>query len=205
MRIDAAMKRRHAQGAADIGAERQRSIARGERRRRSAGGAARRAAEIEGVVGGAVDLVIALPVGEPERDVGLAEDDAAGVLDPRDRQRVFRRRKILLRRNAPGRRQSRDIVGFLERHGQAEQRLLHAARQFGVGGAGGRKAALEIANTDRIDLRVVPLDPADRVLGQFDGGNFFGSEGCRQFNGGLETPLRFGQGVLPICPSMRRG
>ena len=84
-------------------------------------------------------------------------------------ERVFGRDEILLRRNAPRRRQACDVVGFLDRHGQAEQRLLHAAREFGVGGAGGGKATLEIANTDRIDLGIVPLDPADRVLCQFDG------------------------------------
>ncbi len=47
VRIDAAVKRRHAQRAADVRAERQRTIAGGQRRRRSAGGAAGRAAEID--------------------------------------------------------------------------------------------------------------------------------------------------------------
>ena len=100
---------------------------------------------------------------------------------------------------------ARRYCGFLHRHGNAEQRLASAARQFRVGGAGGIEAAVEIANTDRIDLRIVPLDPADRVLRQFDGRNFLCRQRCRQFDGGPETPLRFGQGVLPICPSMRRG
>ena len=196
VRIDAAMKRRHAQRSADIGAERQRTITRRERRRGAAGGAARRAAEIERVVGGAVDFVIALPVAEPERHVVLAEDDAAGVLDARDRQCVFGRREILLRRNAPGRRQARDIVGFLHRHRQAEQRLFHPARQFGVGGAGSREAALEVADTDRIDLDIVALDAIDGVLGQFDRGDLFCGECGRQFDSGLEAPFRLGQGVL---------
>ena len=42
-------------------------------------------------------------------------------------------------------------------------------RRGNIGGAGSGKAPLEIANTDCIDLRIVPLDPADRVLRQFDG------------------------------------
>src|ERR1043165_5296748 len=53
------------------------------------------------VVGGAVNVVIALPVAEAYRHVGLAEDDAAGFLHPGDRQRVVRGPKILLRRKAP--------------------------------------------------------------------------------------------------------
>ena len=69
----------------------------------------------------------------------------------------------------------------------------------GVGGAGGGEAALEIAHADRIDLGVVPLDAADRVLRQFDRGDLFCRQRRRQFDGGLEAPLRFGQGVLPVC------
>ena len=160
VRIDAAMKRRHAQRAADVGAERERTVARRQRRRRSAGGAAGRAAEVVGIVGGAVDVVVALPVGERDRHVGLAEDDAARVLHPRDRQRVFRRPEILLRRKAPGGRQPRDVVGFLHRHRQAEQRPCLAARQRRIGGARGIQAAVEIANADRVDFRIVALDAA---------------------------------------------
>ena len=86
--------------------------------------------------------------------------------------------------------------------GQAEQRLPDAARQFGVGGAGGGEAALEVANTDRIDLRIMPLDAIDRVLGQFDRRDLFCGKCGRQFDSGLEAPLRFGQVVLPVCSSM---
>ncbi len=197
MGVDAAVKRRHPQRAADIGAERERAIARGERRRRSAGRAARRAAEIEGVVGGAVDVVIALPVAEPDRHVGFAEDDAAGILHARDRQRVLRRLEILLRRKSPGRGQACDVVGFLDRHRQAEQGPGLAARQRGVGGPCRLERALEIAHADRIDLAVMPLDPADRVLRQFDRRNCLRLQRRRQFDRGLETPLRFGQGLPP--------
>ncbi len=83
--------------------------------------------------------------------------------------------------------------------GMPSSGFCHAARQFGVGGAGGGEAALEIAHADRVDLGVVPLDAADRVLRQFDRGDLLCSQRCRQFDGGLETPLRFGQGVLPVC------
>ena len=79
-------------------------------------------AEIEGIVGGAVDLVVALPVAERERHVGLAEDDAAGVLDARNRERVFLRLEILLRRDTPGRRRPATLKDSLIVIGDAEQR-----------------------------------------------------------------------------------
>ncbi len=197
VRIDAAMKCRHAQRAADVGAERQRAIAGGERRRRTAGGAARRAAEVERVVGGAVDLVVALPVAEAERHIGLAENDAAGVLDAGDRQRVLGGNEILLRRKAPGRRQPGDVVGFLHRQRHAEQRLALAARQRGIGCARGVERAIEIAHADRVDLAVMPLDAVDRMLRQLDRGNLLRSQRLCRLDGGCETPLRCGQGPLP--------
>ena len=46
-----------------------------------------------------------------------------------------------------------------------------------VGGAGGFEAAVEIANADGIDLAVVPLDAADRVLRQLDRGNLLRRKG----------------------------
>src|SRR5437868_2571416 len=131
------MKRRHAQRAADVGTERKRPITGSERRRRAAGRAARRAAEVIGIVGGAVDVVVTLPVAEPDRHIGLAEDHAAGFFHPRNRQRVFRGPVILLRHKAPCRGQAGDVVGFLHGQGNAEQRLLLAARQRGVGFARG--------------------------------------------------------------------
>jgi hypothetical protein len=48
------------------------------------------------------------------------------------------------------------------------QRLLPAARVFGVGRAGGCYAALVIANANRVVLGVVPLVAADSVLGKFE-------------------------------------
>ena len=36
----------------------------------------------------------------------------------------------------------------------------------GIGGSGSGEAAFEVADTDRIDLRIVPLDATDGVLGR---------------------------------------
>src|SRR6478609_359035 len=145
----------HAQRAADVGPEREWSVACRQRRRRAARRATRRAAEIEWIVRRAVDLVVALPIRQPDGHVGLAEDDAAGILYPGDRQRVLRRLEILLRRPAPGRGQAGDVVGFLHRDGEAEQRLPLAARQCGVRLARGAKRAIKVPDANRIDLAVV--------------------------------------------------
>ncbi len=133
----------------------------------------------ERIVGGAVDLVVALPVAEPDRHVGLAEDHAARGPGAGNRQRVFARREILLRRKAPRRRQSRDVVGFLHRQGNAEQRPGLAARAGGIGGAGGIEAAFEIADAYRIDPGVVPLDAGNRVLRQLHGRDLLRRKRCR--------------------------
>ena len=68
-----------------------------------------------------------------------------------------------------------------------------AARERRVGRLGRRQAALEIAHADGVERTVVPLDAADRVLRQLDRRDFLRRQCCRQFGGGPETPLRFGQ------------
>ena len=120
------------------------------------------------IIGGAVDVVVALPVAEPERHVGLAEDHAAGFLDARNRQRVLARDKILLRRIAPGRGQACDVVGLLHGQRDAEQRARFGMLQRRVGSARRLQAALEISHANRIDLAVVTFDAVDRVLRKFD-------------------------------------
>lgn len=84
MGIDAAEMRRHPQRSAEIGAERERHVARGKRGGRSARRAPRRAARVEGIVGRAVNVVIALPVPEAERNVRFAQNDPASGLYARD-------------------------------------------------------------------------------------------------------------------------
>ncbi|GAB6997729.1 hypothetical protein JCM18382A_24970 [Bradyrhizobium sp. 17-4] len=48
------------------------------------------------------------------------------------------------------------------------------------------------------------LDAADRILGELDGGDLLVAQRLRQFDGGLETPLRFGHGVLPDFAAIMR-
>ena len=48
-----------------------------------------RPGEVPGIVGRAVDLVVALPVSEAERHVGLAENDGSGAFEAGHRERVL--------------------------------------------------------------------------------------------------------------------
>ncbi|MGY4346417.1 hypothetical protein ACVWXM_002884 [Bradyrhizobium sp. GM7.3] len=198
MRIDPAMEGGHAQRAADVGPKREWSVACRERRRRAARRATRRAAEIERIVRRAVDLVVALPIRQAHGDVGLAEDDATGLLDPGDRQRVLRRLEIFLRRPAPGRGQAGDVVGFFHSDGETEQRLSLAARQCGVCLACGVQRTVEIPDADRVDLAVVPFDAVDRILRELDRGNLLGRQCRRQLDRALEAPFGFGHPASPV-------
>src|ERR1700722_6082727 len=121
---NSAEMRRRAYRATDVGSERKRAKPRSDSRSRSARRAAGRAADIPGIVGGSVDIVIALELTKPHRDIGLADDDFASPLQPRNGKRIFGRHEIPEARKPPGRRQSRDIECLLQRHGNTEQRSL---------------------------------------------------------------------------------
>ena len=71
-----------------------------------------------------------------------------------------------------------------------------------IGGPRGGKATLEIAHANRVDLLVVSFDAADRILRQLNRGNLLRGERGRQVDGGHKTPLRFGQGLLPVRYSL---
>jgi hypothetical protein len=68
-----------------------------------------------------------------------------------------------------------------------------AACKCCVGGARRIQRAIEIAYADRVDLAIMPLDAADRILRQLDRGNLLRLQRRRELNGGRKTPLRFGQ------------
>ena len=156
--------RRRAQRAADIRPELQRHEAGGKRRRGAARRPAGAAAEIPGVVGGAEDVVVALPVGQVQRHVGFAEDHGAGILQALHGKGVSGGVPAPELPIAPAGRQADDIELLLDRHRQAEQRPALALRQGGVGGRGGFARPLEIAHDDGVDLRVDPLDAGNRGI-----------------------------------------
>src|SRR5262245_65624272 len=79
---NAAEVRRVAERATDVGAELEQDEAGGEGDCRASRGAARGARDVQGIVGGAVDLVVALEIAKDQRQVCLAQDDRAGGLGP---------------------------------------------------------------------------------------------------------------------------
>ncbi len=123
------------------------------------------------IVGRAVDVVVALPVAEAERHIGLAENDGAGALEARHRERVFLGDEILERRDAPGGRQSGDVEGFLDRHRHAEERPALAPRQCGVRFLSRLPGAREIAHRHSVEIAVKSLDPGDELVGQLERGD----------------------------------
>ncbi len=189
VRVDAAEVRRCAQRTRDVGADGQRPEPARQRRRRPAGGAARRAPQVPGVVGGAVDLVVALHVVQPQGHIGLAEHHRARRPEPRHLHRVLGRHVVAVLRHAPGRRQTGDVVGLLDRHRNAEQRPLLASGPRPVGVARGGPGPLEVRHADRVDRLVVPLDAGDRLVGQFRRAHVTGTQGGRELLGRLLAPL----------------
>jgi hypothetical protein len=156
---------RNAQRAADIGAERQRPETGSERRGRAARRAARRARPVPRIVRRPVDVVVALPVAEAARHIGLAENDCARRLEAAHGKRVFPRDEVLGRGYAPGRRQSGDVIGFLDRDRHAEQRPTLAARERRIRLSRRLAGAGEIAHRHGVQVAVERLDPVDELIG----------------------------------------
>ncbi len=109
--------------------------------------------------------VEALPVREHRRHVGLAEHVGAGAEQPFHHHGVRGRDGVALLRQPPGGRQAGDAEALLHRH-------RHAVQRPGRGGSavellGARAGAVEVAHHHGVDRRVVPPDPFDVVVEQF--------------------------------------
>src|SRR5580698_6854708 len=91
---DPAEMRWYAYRPTDVGSKRKWAEAGSKRRRRSPRRATGRAADVPGIVGRSVDLIIALELAKPRRDVGFADNDCAGLLQPRHGERILGRHKI---------------------------------------------------------------------------------------------------------------
>ncbi len=74
-------------------------------------------------------------------------------------------------RYAPGRGQTDDVEGFLDRHRNPQKRPALSAGEGSVGGPRRFAAPLEIAHDDRIKLAVERLNACDDVIGQLERGN----------------------------------
>ena len=194
---DPAEMGRHAQRAADIGPERERTKARGERGRRAARRAPGGSPKIVRIVGDPVDGVVGLPVVEPEGHVGLAEDHRAGSLDAAHDQRILRGPVVARFRIAPGGRSAGEIEALLDRHGHAEQRAALAARQPHIGLRSFDQRNLVGLRAHRIERGVRGFDPLNRVAREFDGGGLPRSQRLSEIRGGCVSPLRTMHRRLP--------
>lgn len=201
---DAAEMRGHPHRSADVGAVvAGHHAARYGRRapaRRAAGGTVR----VVGVGGAAIDRVEALPVGEVDRDVGLADDHRAGRLQPLDEKRVGRGDLVLEARVPPGGGEPGDIEALLDRHRHAEQRLVRA-RTGGVERLGLLVGALEIGDCERVDCGVEVLDPLDRRIDRLDDAHPPRADrGSGRERAGLAGQLRIGHvNSLPLAARSR--
>ena len=111
-------------------------------------------------------LCKALPIGKPERHVGLADHDRPGRFQTSHRESVGVGTPILEFGIAPGGRQAGDVELLFDGHRHTEQRAALAPRQSRVGGIGRRPRPVEIADDDRIDLFIERLDPGNREIEQ---------------------------------------
>ena len=167
--VDAAVGSRVANAAADVAAVLERAQPRSHHGRAAAGRSARPARQVPGVVGGAVDRVVGLEVGQVQRHVALAEDHRASRLEPVDHQRVRRGGVRLARQVAPGGGLAGQVEGFLHRHRQAVQRAPELAfGQRAVGGTRTLECGLAVVDHQCIQRRIEAVDAFEIGLEQLD-------------------------------------
>jgi hypothetical protein len=123
-----------------------------------------------------MDRVVALPIHQHGRNIGLAEDDGTRRLQPRDRHRVKRDAVAFRAGKAPGGDEAGDVEALLHRHRDAEQRPVLAAREHRVRRGGSDARAIEIPHHHGVQLPIQRRDAGDGLVGQLDGGDFAGSE-----------------------------
>ena len=186
----AAVVRRVADGRADVAAQFQPGEAGRQCRCRAAGRSARRAAGVPGVAGGAVHRVEALPVGQRDRHVGLAEQHRAGGLQALHQQRVASGDVAGVGRVAVGGGQPGHVEALLHRDRQAVQRApALAARQGRIGGAGTVAGAVGIQHHHRVDRAAQAADAAQVVVQQFQCGQLAPAQAAGQFMGGQKGQI----------------
>ena len=158
-RDDTAKIRRRSQRAADVRSDLERRHTASQRRRRAPGRSTRHACGVIGIVGRAVDRVVALPIAQHQRHIGLTPWDGAAGAGARDQFRVGAiLQPVREGRKARRRRQARHVIAVLDRHRQAgeraERRIL-CARFVDGGGIGLRPH--DVGRDDRVDCFGDPI------------------------------------------------
>ncbi|TKW53409.1 hypothetical protein CTA1_11320 [Colletotrichum tanaceti] len=119
--VDAVAHGRHADAAADVGADADHAAPHGDEGALAARGAAGSAQAVDRVHGAAEDVVDRVEAGEGLRHVGLGQDDAAQREEEVDQGRVPRGGLVAQVGQADGRVDAGDVEAVLDRHGQAVQ------------------------------------------------------------------------------------
>ncbi len=165
--VDAAEARRDAKRSGAVAARGEIAQSRGQGRGAAAAGAARRQRQVPRIVRRAVDVVVALPIVEHERHVGVAEHDRAGGPEATYDLRVGRWAVLGQLLDAAGGRHAGDLEGVLDQDGNALQRpppvpapaIRVDPRRLSQGLVGQHVH-------DRHQLRIVPPDPRKHPLGE---------------------------------------
>jgi hypothetical protein len=125
----------------------------------------------------AVDLIVALPIGEPDWNVCHAKHDRAGGLEPLHWKAIGFGPPIPKIRVAPGCRQAGDRELLLDGHRQSKQRPTLTTRERGISIVSCRACPVEVAHNDRVDLWIKRLDARNRVVDKLAGGDLPRGEG----------------------------
>ena len=193
----AAEMRRDPHRPADVRAELARHHAGGDGGSRPSGGTTRAACRIVRIAGAAIDRVEALPVGEIDWHVGLAEQDRTCRLELADDPGIARGQLVAIGFMPPTGRQPGNVETLLDRHRYAVERLVVAWTALGQR-PGGITRAVEIAHHDRIDAGVEVLDPGECGFDSFDRRQHSAADLRRQRNrAGLAGQLRKSHAIVP--------
>src|SRR5262249_59021135 len=96
--------------------------------------------------------------------VGLADYAGPRPLRRGEKDGFLFRQKVLERREPPGRRQSGNIEGFVDRHRNPEQQPPLASGKRDIGGSGRLARTLEVAGDDRIEALIQSFNLRDGVF-----------------------------------------
>ena len=189
---DAAHRGWLADGAAGVGADRERRLVGGDGGRRPAGRAAWDEAEVPGIVARPIGGVLG---GRAHRElvhVRLAEDDDASVAQPPGDRRVVGRPPALEDLRPAGGRHVRGRHDVLERQRHAGQRAERlAGRALAIDVLGGRQRADARDVQEGVHVRVDGRDPVQVRLRHLDRGHLASRHGRGDLRGGqLRRPRR---------------
>src|ERR1700722_12056957 len=160
--------------------------------------------EVPWVGGRAVYRIVALPVRQAHRHIGLAEYHGTGRGQTLDRQRVLGGDVVAILLEAPGAAQAGDVEALLHRHRHAEQRAGTAIAPLLVEHAGTIARAVEVAHHNGIGPVIEPLDAGDIVVEQLEAADGAAPHEFGEAPGREESQLRHVLDELKLPPSSSR-